>query len=262
MTDLHPAPLHYLEFGNPDAAPVFVVHGLYGDATSMTPLSRALADRGFRAIAVDALGHGASPRPDGFTLRDQGIALNTLIQQLGYDSAAVVGMSMGSYVAAQAAILEPARTSHLVLVVSKAKGATSSTLAYAEREGFDIAHATMDETLEFLAGALWSPDTSAERRIELSLPQADAAPALTADERRAVDESLTDFDLSAGFSSMSARTLVISGRSDGLNPPDEGKAVADLIPGAVFEIYEHSGHMLAFEEQERLVGDIARLLAD
>ncbi len=255
------APLHYLEFGSPDSAPVFVAHGLYGDATSMGPLSGALAARGLRVFAVDALGHGRSPRPDGFTLRDQGHALNALIAHLGYKSAAVVGVSMGSYVAAQAATLEPARISHLVLVVSKARGATSSTLAYAEREGFDIARATMEETLEFLAGALWSPVTSPERRAQLSAPPSDAPPALSADERRAVDQSLVDFDLTPGLPSISAQTLVISGRSDGLNPPDEGKAIAGLIPGAVFEVYEDSGHMLAFEEQDHLVDDVVQLLA-
>lgn len=262
MANLKPddAPLFFIETGELSRPPLFLVHGLYGDASSMTPLARGFADHGFRAIAVDALGHGRSPRPTGFTLADQGVALDALISDLGYESAAVLGVSMGSYVAAQAALAEPSRVSQLVLVVTKAQGATSSTVAYAQRNGFDLAHATMEQTLAFMAGALWSPDTSAERRTQLLDDQSASVPELTTDEKHAIDLSLTGFDLRPGLASITAPTLVISGRSDGLNPPEAGEEVAGLIPEARFEVYEHSGHMLAFEEQERLVADVTAFL--
>jgi 3-oxoadipate enol-lactonase len=259
-SDTGAAPLAYLEVGDPDGAPLFLVHGLYGDAASMTPLAAAFAERGFRVISVDALGHGRSPRPDGFTLADQGAALDGLIAQLGYESAAVLGVSMGSYVAAQAAIHEPSRISELVLVVTKGQGATSSTVAYAQRNGFDLAKATMPEAIEFLAGALWSPHTSPQRRAELLAEQDASHQELTPEQRSAIDRSLAGFDLRPGLRSITAPTLVISGRSDGLNPPEVGQEVASLIAGARFEIYEDSGHMLASEERDRLVDDVTQLL--
>src|ERR1700712_1139000 len=125
--------LHFLEFGDAGDPPLFLVHGLYGDAASMAPLAEVFAARGFRVIAVDALGHGESPRPEGFTLVDQGAALDALIARLRYASAGVLGFSRGSYAAPQAAILEPSRVSKLVLVVTKGQGATSSVVAYAQR---------------------------------------------------------------------------------------------------------------------------------
>lgn len=262
MTNLSPgdAPLFFLEVGDAASPPLLLVHGLYGDASSMTPLAQSFADAGFRAIAVDALGHGRSPRPHGFTLADQGVALDALIAELDYESAAVLGVSMGSYVAAQAAIAEPSRIAQLVLVVTKGQGATSSTVAYAERNGFDLAHATMEETLAFMAGALWSPETSPERRSELLENQRASVPELTTAQKHAIDASLAGFDLRPGLPTITAPTLVVSGRSDGLNPPQEGRLVADLIPGARFEVYEHSGHMLPFEEQDRLVADVTAFL--
>jgi 3-oxoadipate enol-lactonase len=234
---------------------VFLVHGLYGDSSTLAPLADGLAER-FRVIVVDAIGHGRSPRPAEFTLEDQGRALNALIADLGYDSAAVVGVSMGSYIAAQAAVLEPARISKLVLVVTKGQGVTSSTAAYAERHGFDLSHAAMEDAMAFLSGALWSPDTSQERREELLALQSGSVVELSAEERASIERSMAGFDLRPGLPSITATTLVVSGVADGLNPPEAGAEVAELIPGARFAVYEHSGHMLAFEETERLVADV------
>lgn len=235
-----------------------MVHGLYGDSTTVQALATALAAR-FRVIAPDMLGHGRSTHPREFSLADQGETLNELVAALGYESAALVGVSMGSYVTAQAAILNPSRTSRLVLIVSKAHGTTSSVAAYARRNGFDLATAAPEEMLAFMAGALWSPATSPQRREEILQSLRQDQVLLTAEERAAVEASLAGFDLRPHLSAITAPTLVISGRADGLNPPEAGEELARGIPRARFKVYEHSGHMLTSEEQDRLVVDINAL---
>jgi 3-oxoadipate enol-lactonase len=247
--------LNFLEFGEATNPPLVLIHGLYGDSSTVAPLARLFAER-FRVIAVDALGHGKSPRPEEFTLEDQGRAVAALIESLGYETAAVLGVSMGSYVAAQTAIVAPERLSHLVLVVTKGHGKTSSVVAFAEREGFDLAAATTEQTLLFMASALWAPDTPEERRQEILAREGADQTELTPEERAAINRSLEGFDLRPALPSITVPTLVISGRYDGLNPPASGEEVAGLIPGARFEVYENSGHMLASEEGERLVADV------
>jgi pimeloyl-ACP methyl ester carboxylesterase len=251
-------PIFYLEFGDAGLPPLVLLHGLYGNAASVAPLAELLSDR-FRVIAPDALGHGQSAAPDGYTLADQGQMVDELIASFGYESAAVVGISMGSYLAAQAAILEPSRVSRLVLIVGKAHGTTSSSAAYAKRMGFDLANATPEAMLEFMAGAIWSKDTSPERRAEIlgAVPMQDQP---TAEERAAVERSLAGFDLRPDLGKITAPTLVISGRDDGLNPPESGKELADGIRGSRFEVYQHSGHMLSMEESDRLVDDITHFV--
>lgn len=249
--------MFYRTFGSPQLPPLVLLHGLYGDSTSVAPLAELLAAR-FRVIAPDALGHGRSARPEGFTLEDQGRMVGSLVESLGYDTVALLGVSMGSYLAAQAAILAPARFSHVILVVGKAHGKTSSVAAYAAREGFDLGSATPEERLAFLAGAVWSRDTSPERRAALMAEAASRTDAviLSAGEQAAVERSLAGFDLRPELHRITAPTLVISGRDDGLNPPQAGEELASHIPGAKFEVYEHSGHMLTSEEPDRLLADV------
>ena len=251
--------IFYRQFGDSGHPPVVLLHGLYGDSLTVELFATRLTDR-FTVIAPDAIGHGRSARPENFSLEDQGHMVGGLIAALGYDSAAVIGISMGSYLAAEAAIVEPSRVSKLILIVSKAHGETSSSVAYAARMGFDLQSATMEELLAFMAGAVWSPDTPQARRDEIMAAQPADAVLLTADERAAVERSLAGFDLRPTLGTITAPTLVISGLSDGLNPPDAGREVADHIPGSRFEVYEHSGHMLVAEEEDRVVDDVTAFL--
>ncbi|MBN9188986.1 MAG: alpha/beta hydrolase [Microbacterium sp.] len=261
--DLNGADVFYRTFGSPEHPPLVLVHGLYGDAVTVAPLAERLSDR-FRVIAPDALGHGRSARPEGFTLADQGRMLNALVAALGYDAAAMVGISMGSYLTAQAAIDEHARVARLVLVVSKAHGTTSSSVAYAKRMGFDLAAASPDELLAFMSGAIWSPDTTPERRAEIMarIGEQTEAVVLSPAEQAAVERSLAGFDLRPDLHRIAVPTLVISGKDDGLNPPSSGEELARGVPGARFEVYEHSGHMLTFEETDRLVAYLQSFLLD
>jgi 3-oxoadipate enol-lactonase len=250
--------VYYDEYGDAGAPLLVLVHGLMGDASTVAPLAERLSST-FRVVAPDALGHGRSARPEGFTLADQGAMINGLIAGLGAESATLVGISMGSYLVAQAAILEPARANALVLVVGKAHGKTSSVAAFAARKGVDLSTLSPEELLAFMSEAVWSPDTAQSRRDELLQSMSGKQTQLTPAEQAAVEKSLAGFDLRPGLASVTAPTLVISGASDGLNPPSAGEELAEHIPGARFKVYEHSGHMLAFEEEDRLVDDIVAL---
>jgi len=255
LVDVNGNSIYYEEFGAADLPPLVLIHGLMGDASSVAPLAERLAPT-FHVVAPDALGHGKSARPGGFTLVDQGTMVNGLIAELGYESATIAGISMGSYLATQAAILEPARTNHLVLIVGKAHGKTSSSAAYAASKGVDLTTLAPEEMLALMSEAVWSPDTTQERRDALLQDMNGEQAQLTRDEQAAVERSLAGFDLRPDLGKITAPTLIISGKSDGLNPPSSGQELADGIPGSRFEVYEHSGHVLAFEESDRLVDDI------
>jgi 3-oxoadipate enol-lactonase len=250
--------IHYDEFGDQHLPPLVLIHGLMGDASTVAPIAQKLSAY-FRVIAPDALGHGQSARPRSFTIQDQGNMLSEVITGLGHQSASLVGISMGSYLAAQAAILTPDRIKRLVLVVSKAQGASSSVADFAARRGHNLDALSPQEIMAVLSEAVWSPHTPQERRDAILAAMTVRSP-LSAEEQAVVERSIAGFDLRPGLHSITAPTLVISGAADDLNPPDAGRELAAHIAGARFVIYERSGHMLAYEEQERLVDDITAFL--
>ena len=116
--------------------------------------------------------------------------------------------------------------------------------------------------LALMSEAVWSPDTPQERRDSLLQAMNGEQVQLSREEQGRVEASLAGFDLRPDLSKVTAPTLVISGLSDGLNPPSAGQELAEHIPGSRFEVYEHSGHMLAFEEEDRLVDDIVAFASD
>ncbi len=250
--------LSYEEFGDAAAPSLFLVHGLHGESASMRPLAKRLAED-FHVIAPDMLGHGDSERHEEIRLADQAHALAQLIFHYGYRDAHVVGWSMGSYIAAKAAIEHPDRIDRLVLVTPKPYGTTSSTATAAENAGLDPKTASADEVQAALQDAVWSDSTDKERRREI-LSTVNEAENLSREERATIEESIEDFDLREGLPQVTARTLVISGSADGLNPPEDGEAVAALIPQARFVVFEASGHMLPYEEADRFVSEVSDFL--
>ena len=75
----------------------------------------------------------------------------------------------------------------------------------------------------------------------------------TAAEQWRADEAHDTFDRLAGIS---APTLVIAGEQDLITPPGPCHAVAELIPGARFELFTGPGssHALMSERAEEFIG--------
>nr|WP_246042192.1 alpha/beta fold hydrolase [Cohnella pontilimi] len=75
-------------------------------------------------------------------------------------------------------------------------------------------------------------------------------------EQMAANKALEGFDFRNDLKNVAARTLVISGKYDGLNPPERGKEIAALIPDSTFVEFEYSGHAPSIEEPERFIKEI------
>ncbi len=81
------------------------------------------------------------------------------------------------------------------------------------------------------------------------------------EKQKAANAALEGFDFREDLNKIEAETLVISGTYDGLNPPEKGKEVAELIPNATYIEFEESGHSPNVEEKDRFiqtVGDFLR----
>jgi non-heme chloroperoxidase len=88
--------LNYLEMGDPTARPVVLVAGFKAPATSWRYQLKPLARAGYRVIAFDRRGHGASEIGEGgHTMARHGADIHDLLAGLELADATIVGQSMG-----------------------------------------------------------------------------------------------------------------------------------------------------------------------
>ena len=240
-------------FGSILNKPLFLVHGLTAQRMAMEDIAIRLADKYF-VITYDCRGHGQSDHPEAFTLEDHGRDLLALIDRLAYEKAYVLGGSMGSYVALQAAEMDPDKIEKLILVTAKAydDGSGSSVQRMFQEEGLDMATATGEQKARIFGKALWSPAVTPDKLKEL-LPRTrmrgENVVTLTPEETAAVNQALVGFDLRPDLAKVTCPTLVISGTYDRVNPPEFGKEIAENLPDAEYTELP-GGHLLSIELED------------
>jgi pimeloyl-ACP methyl ester carboxylesterase len=100
--------LRVIEWGPASGEPFLLVHGLASNARMWDGVGAALADQGYRAVAVDQRGHGRSSKPDdGYDFATLSDDLARVCEALDLDAAVVVGQSWGGNVVCEFAIRHP-----------------------------------------------------------------------------------------------------------------------------------------------------------
>ncbi|MES2936821.1 MAG: alpha/beta hydrolase [Pseudomonadota bacterium] len=109
--------IHVREWGLPTARPLLLVHGTGAWAGTWVSNADALASAGFRVVAMDLppFGFSVPPASRDYSREAQARRIQAVMAQLG-GQVTLVGHSFGGGPAAEAAMREPARVEHLVLV--------------------------------------------------------------------------------------------------------------------------------------------------
>lgn len=107
--------LHYLDWGNPGAVPMVLLHGLCGNAHYWDFFARNM--RGdYYILALDQRGHGDSGWAQSYGPKDYVLDLEAFVAQLGLDNIVLIGHSMGGINAIIYASHHPELVSRLVIV--------------------------------------------------------------------------------------------------------------------------------------------------
>ncbi|MBU0737184.1 MAG: alpha/beta hydrolase [Alphaproteobacteria bacterium] len=112
--------LAYFDDGDPAGDPVLLIHGFASSASVNWVYPgwlRTLGDAGYRVIAIDNRGHGASAKPhDPEAYHPTAMAADAaaLLTHLGIADAHVMGYSMGARISAFLAIEHPDRVRSLI----------------------------------------------------------------------------------------------------------------------------------------------------
>ncbi|HKD75193.1 MAG TPA: alpha/beta hydrolase, partial [Ktedonobacterales bacterium] len=241
---------HLFEAGPPDAPPLLYLHGTFL-GNLWLDYHQALA-RDFHLFAPDIPGFGLTPRPAWMNdITDYVLYYRDLLDALELEHPAIVGHSLGGWMAVEIAVWYPGRIGKLVLSDAAGiwvKGSPIADLfAMAPREtvmisfedltaatpliptdlGIDY-YARLYREATTLAALAWNPsyDPKLERRLER----------------------------------ITNPTLVIWGAKDRLIPPVYGEKFQQMIPGAQLVMIEGTGHMPMFEKVEEWSGAITRFL--
>jgi pimeloyl-ACP methyl ester carboxylesterase len=117
--------IRVVEGGNPNGSPVLLVHGWGACAYSYDAMAPALAQAGYRVLAIELPGFGLSDKPaspEVYTTRAMALALLDAATRLGVERFSLVGHSMGGAIGLRLATQEEPRLEKLVLVNSVGLG--------------------------------------------------------------------------------------------------------------------------------------------
>jgi pimeloyl-ACP methyl ester carboxylesterase len=99
-----------------DGPPLVLLHGLSATRRNVVQGSRHLPRRGYRLIAYDARGHGASDPAPRYEYSDLAADLDAVLAHFDLERAALVGSSMGATTAMAFALAHPERVPALVQI--------------------------------------------------------------------------------------------------------------------------------------------------
>jgi pimeloyl-ACP methyl ester carboxylesterase len=135
---------HWVERGTPGAPPLLMLHGGAQTAHSFDEVAPVLA-RTHHVVCLDQRGHGDTAWAPRYRREDFTADVDAVLDHLGWETAALVGMSLGGLNAIAFAATRPARTHALVVVdvvptvAAEGREAIAKQLAVQEFASFDDA---------------------------------------------------------------------------------------------------------------------------
>jgi 3-oxoadipate enol-lactonase len=253
--------LNYVRRGSGE--PMLLIQGMSGNHLSWGEPFLTELERDFDLVAYDHRGVGKSSRvTDPFTIGDLADDAAAVLDALGWDSAHVVGISMGGMVAQELALRHPQRVRTLTL------GCT-----YCGGEGSAL---TSNEVFAKLAEAMMSGDR--DRAIATSY-EVNISPGYGADQSAygtfyematalptpvpvimLQAQAVQSHDTLSRLGQIVVPTLVIHGTVDEMLPYSNAVLIAARIPGAQLVTLEDVGHMFWWEQPERSAQAIRELV--
>lgn len=256
-------PIFFAESGS--GSPVIMLHGGGPGASGVSNYSRNIDPlaQHFRVIVPDMPGYGRSAKgvdqddPFGY-LADM---IRGLLDELGIDSAHLVGNSYGGAAALRLALDAPHRVGKLVLMGPGGIGTTrgvptaglKSLLSYYDGDGPSRhkLEAFIRNYLVYDGASV--PDDLIELRYAASIdPEVVADPPLRRPSGPKALRTLWRMDLTRDrrLKHLQTPTLVLWGRDDKVNRPAGGPMLLNLMPNAELVMTSHTGHWMQWERAE------------
>lgn len=250
---------------------VVFIHGLSGSWQNWLENLPEFA-RDHRVVALDLPGFGHSEMPEQrITMTHYAATVDAVLTTLGIDRAAVVGNSMGGFVAVDMALHHPERVAALVLVA-----AAGLSVERMRNDRAMLAMRRLERLITGYNGFISTRSDLMSRRaglrrqvLRLVAAHPDRLPApLVSEQLKAsgkpgfIDavEALTTYPIRARLPEIACPTLVIWGERDRLVPVADAARFTRGITGSRKLIYADTGHVPMLERPERFNADLRAFL--
>ena len=193
------------------------------------------------------------------TLDDSLPAMATRVLANAPPQFALVGLSMGGYLAFEILRQAPERVTHLAVFATSAR---ADVAAAARRRkgliGLARQHRFLGVSCRLLPSLLHQDSLADQALCDLVVTMArDVGREAFLRQQTAI---LARPDSREMLPTLHTPTFVGAGAADQTVPPELGREIADLIPGARFQLFSRSGHLPPLEEPEGVTAALRNLL--
>jgi pimeloyl-ACP methyl ester carboxylesterase len=243
--------LPYVSVGTSGSTPVLLLHA-WGESHCSFDRLLPLLPHSVRAIAIDQRGHGDADRPkDGYALADFAGDVVAFMDALGLPSAVLLGSSSGGYVAQQVAVTNPSRVTGLVLVGSpRTLRGRPSFADEVDQLSDPMDAAWVRQSLTWFPRFQPVPESYIEDRVQ------DGA-RIPAQVWRETFNGLCNATPPTDTAIISSPTVIIWGDRDELLTREHEEGLAGAIPGSRLVVYQNTGHLVLWEQPEKVARDLA-----
>jgi 3-oxoadipate enol-lactonase len=221
-------------------------------------------DEPFRVLIVDNRGTGLSDSPPGpYKMRDFADDVVAAMDAAGFESASIVGISMGGMIAQHVALRHRSRVRGLVLLATS-PGAFVNTLpspaTIARLVSLPFRRSGRTLTRLLLPESKWGSAKEIFRDWPNALRDDTTHPATFAAHLLAASTHFA----APGLPRIDCPVIVAAGTHDVLIPKENAESLARRIPNAELELLQGAGHALFAEDRDlvrRLVGRVEARIA-
>lgn len=238
---------------NGSGDPLVFIHGAQSDRSIFNGLLPVFTDQ-FQVLTFDQRGSGQSEKPDmAYTIAMLADDTAALMDQVGFSSAHIIGVSMGGMIAQEFALRHAQKVRSLVLGCTTPGGPKAIPL---EGAGIDSAYSTKEMSAEERGRAL--AEAAFTKGYIDAHPEIISA-LIESRRHRPIDTVGFGHRMKAAFAhdtyerlpQIVCPTLVITGKQDALIAWENSNLLAERIPGAKSVLLEPAGHVFWIEQPQQ-----------
>lgn len=240
-----------------EGEPVLLVMGIATTRVAWFNQIQALSGR-YDVACFDNRGVGESTVPsEPWTLEQMAADAVGLADALGYERFHLCGVSMGGMISQEVALRYPERLRSLTLISTMHGGPDHVPPPEETTQAFAMALQDMGPAVRLNFSRRYQAEHPDVVELTVQVSKANPPPTMgSMGQGMAIAMWMANGGTAARLGSLNVPTLVLHGGDDMLVPGENGKLLAEAIPGARFRFWPDAGHALILEYADEVNAEL------